>query len=55
MLKHEFWDSFEKEAKKKKFNPMLERIRKGLPIKVKGQSLHSMGATRLGRILRKLR
>jgi len=54
MLNEVFWESFEKEASKK-HSVLLERIRKGLPIKVKGQSIQSIGRTRLGRILRGLK
>lgn len=49
-----FWEGFNKEAKSK-HNVMLERLRKGLPIKIKGQSLQSIGKTRLGKILRKIK
>lgn len=49
-----FWDGFEKEAKRR-HSAMLERLRKGLAIRIKGQSIHTLGATRLGRILRKIK
>lgn len=44
-----FWAGFEKEAKK---SDLLERIRLGLPVKLRGHSLKGIGKTRLGKILR---
>ncbi len=54
MLNSSFWEAFEKEASRKN-SVLLERIRKGLPVKVKGQSIQSLGRTRLGKILRGLK
>jgi hypothetical protein len=51
-MNENFWAGFEKEAKN---NKMLERMRRGLPIKIKGQSLRNLGRTRLGKLLRSLK
>lgn len=54
---NQFWNSFEKEAKKKKItrSKLLEEIRKGRSVKFKGHSIAGLSQTRIGKILRGLK